>query len=300
MPRPITFSPFARFTAHVAGVYMRKHLVTDLELQKQSLSEPSAAGTSGRSPEATEETVQADFVFFDPKSDDFHGAKTLLQNYLDDQPWDLSGFVDLILAQTTVGTMVKIEDDEDDTVFAFVTALNLGRYKDQKCISQLKDYLKKVCKENLFATKLKVLLEDHAETVGLLVSQRITNLPLQLLPHLYGGLFDEISWATEDEPTAQARRSFQFVYYLIISTIYKNKAPNRKQANHGEEDIIYVKAEDELFHKLCSWSFTFPLQTRHLTPHELRNYQLMGLVMVVDVKKGQTFLQQLKAFVDDS
>ncbi|KAK4771831.1 hypothetical protein SAY86_013606 [Trapa natans] len=38
--------------------------------------------------------VHADFAFFDPKADDIHGLKILLQNYLDDEQWDLSGFVD--------------------------------------------------------------------------------------------------------------------------------------------------------------------------------------------------------------
>lgn len=56
----------------------------------------------------------------------------LLQSYLDDKVWDLSGFVDLILAQTTVGSVVKIEDDEDEGLFALLTALNLGRYKVQQ------------------------------------------------------------------------------------------------------------------------------------------------------------------------
>jgi hypothetical protein len=73
--------------------------------------------------------VQADFAFFDPKPDDFHGVKILLQSYLDNTEWDLSGFVDLILEQTTVGTVVKIEDDEDNGLFSVVSALNLGRYK---------------------------------------------------------------------------------------------------------------------------------------------------------------------------
>ena len=73
--------------------------------------------------------VQADFAFFDPKSNDFHGVKTMLQAYLDNKQWDLNGFVDLILGQTTVGTVVKIEGDEDEGVFSIVTALNLGRYK---------------------------------------------------------------------------------------------------------------------------------------------------------------------------
>lgn len=55
--------------------------------------------------------------------------KVLLKTYLDDKQWDLSGFVDLILGQTTVGTVIKIEDDEDNGVYAVASALNLGRYK---------------------------------------------------------------------------------------------------------------------------------------------------------------------------
>ena len=40
---------------------------------------------------------------------------------------------------------------------------------------------------------------EQANDVGLLVSQRVVNLPPQLLPPLYDALFDEVSWATEDE-----------------------------------------------------------------------------------------------------
>lgn len=79
-------------------------------------------------------TVQADFGFFDPKPGDFHGVKLLLQNYLDEKPWDLSGFVDLILGQTTVGTVVKLdgndelEEGDEEDLFAVISALNFGRY----------------------------------------------------------------------------------------------------------------------------------------------------------------------------
>lgn len=97
--------------------------------------------------------MQVDFGFFDPKPGDFHGVKLLLRSYLGDREWDLSGFVDLILDQTTVGTVVKSENpegeeqeegeeeeaaaagdggeaDEAEDVgpYAVITALNLGRY----------------------------------------------------------------------------------------------------------------------------------------------------------------------------
>lgn len=68
-----------------------------------------------------------DFEYFDPKPDDFHGVKALLRTYLDDEVWDVSAFTDLVLAQTTVGTVVKA--GEDDSPIGLLTCLNLGRYQ---------------------------------------------------------------------------------------------------------------------------------------------------------------------------
>lgn len=63
----------------------------------------------------------------------------------------------------------------------------------------LKEYLLKVCQEKDQVSSLRLLLGERAHEVGLLVSQRAVNLPPQLLPPLYNALFDEVSWATEDE-----------------------------------------------------------------------------------------------------
>ncbi|KAA0046330.1 protein BCCIP-like protein [Cucumis melo var. makuwa] len=202
--RPLTFSPFAR-----TSCMARNHILKTKVMKSHSKHEgngfirkspepQSESSDSSSSGEELEE-IQADFAFFDPKPDDFHGVKTLLQNYLDKTRWDDIGFSDLILGQTTVGSVVKIEGDEDSGVFGFITALNLERYKDSRSIMDLKQYLLKVCKDNERENDLKKLLEEQTSSVGLIVSQRLVNLPPQLLPPLYDALFDEISWATEDE-----------------------------------------------------------------------------------------------------
>lgn len=74
-----------------------------------------------------QDIVNVDFEFFDPKPIDFHGVKGLLGTYLDDEVWDISGLVELILAQTTVGSVIKAE--EDDNPIGVLTALNLARYQ---------------------------------------------------------------------------------------------------------------------------------------------------------------------------
>ncbi|KAL5729028.1 hypothetical protein ACHQM5_002036 [Ranunculus cassubicifolius] len=259
---------------------------------------------SGSSSEDDEEqkTVQADFSFFDPKPDDFHGVKMLLQNYLDSKQWDLSGFVDLILGQPTVGTVIKIEDTEDDTPFCIISALNLGRYKDQKCIKEFKDFMLNASPKEV-THNLRMHLEEHPHSVGLLVSQRVVNLPPQLLPPLYDALFDEVSWATEDEPTEELRKSFRFKTYLIATRIYRLKNVNRQKGTSKgskEDPIIYIKPEDELFLKLSSWSFNFALQTEQLANQELRNYKLTGLVMCVEAEKIPKFRKQLHSLIEEA
>ncbi|KAK9176641.1 hypothetical protein WN944_028660 [Citrus x changshan-huyou] len=130
---------------------------------------------------------------------------------------------------------------------------------------------------------------EQAHDVGLLVSQRVVNLPPQLLPPLHDALFDEVSWATEDEPTAELRNSFRFKCYLLVSKIYKHKNANqknnrnliRRSGSDSGDGIVYIKPEDEIFHKL-------------------KDYRLMGLVMAVEAAKISTFRQQLQSLVVES
>lgn len=314
--QPLTFSPFGRSLARVSSSYSAKHPVQYSKLINKCFSgskgdkvghhhslENETDLSQSSDVEESDGVIQADFAFFDPKPNDFHGVKVLLKTYIDDMEWDLSGFVDLILAQATVGTVIKIEGDEDDTPYSVVSALNLKRYKDHRCMKELKDYLFKLCSETNVLAKMSSLLGEQSQNVGLLVSQRVVNLPPQLLPPLYDALFDEITWATEDEPTEELRKSFLFKHYLLVTRIYELKSSSQKlkrASSSCEEPIIYIKPEDELFHKLSSWSFKFPLGTQQLPTRELRNYRLMGLVMTLEAEKVPEFRQQLHALINES
>ncbi|CAA7050598.1 unnamed protein product [Microthlaspi erraticum] len=312
-PQPLAFSPFMRFAfasstakrklPHPQDCQCSEEITFDEKLPNLSKkAKKEELSDSSDEEDSQGEDVQADFEFFDPKAKDFNGVKILLQHYLDDKEWDLTSFVDLILEQTTVGTVVKVADDEDESVFAVVTALNLGRYKDNKCFRQLKEFLVKICSEKSVASELQMLLEKKARDVGLLVSQRVMNLPPQLLPPLYDGTFDEVSWATEDEPTEELRKSFRFKTYLIVTKIYKLKNPKQRKPRRGEEEIeetVFLKPEDELFLELSSWSFTYPMRSQLVTSQEMKNYQLMGLVMAVEAKRIPEFRQMLNSLIDE-
>ncbi|KAI3407183.1 uncharacterized protein J3R85_021234 [Psidium guajava] len=325
--RPQTFSPFARSLALAAsasssskhdahesnwrtdasddgfGKNAQKDKIKQTESSEEESTHSQSSGDGDDDDDEIERVVQADFAFFDPKPSDFHGVKILLQNYLGDDEWDLSGFVDVILGQTTVGTVVKIEGAEDDGLFSAVSALNLDRYKDRRCIIELKEYLLKVCPENDVTSDLRALLNEQAQHTGLLVSQHVMNFPPQLLPPLYDALFDEVSWATEDEPTEELRNSFKFSNYLLVSKIHKLKSGSQKSKRDRnpvrDADIIFSKLEDEIFYKLSSWSFNFPLRSPPVTNNELKNYQVTGLVMALKAEKVKQFREELKSLIDE-
>ncbi|RAL37798.1 hypothetical protein DM860_000492 [Cuscuta australis] len=120
-----------------SNLYIKSSLVVEISLlefvppvngvQKQTLGgRKNSLHSHSSSDEEFEGTiVQADFEFFDPKPDDFHGVKLLLQTCLDNKQWDLSGFVNLILGQPTVGTVIKIAEDEDEGIYSVISAINL-------------------------------------------------------------------------------------------------------------------------------------------------------------------------------
>ncbi|KAK3023981.1 hypothetical protein RJ639_042871 [Escallonia herrerae] len=188
-----------------------------------------------------------------------------------------------------------------------------GKLHDNKCIAEIKEFLCKSCKEEDIINNLRSYLGEQAQDVGLLISQRVVNLPPQLLPPMYDALFDEVLWATEDEPTEELRNSFCFKYYLLISRIYKHKTADQQKS---DEAIVYIKPEDEIFHKVFD-SFNLHLHL-HLSSAPgpsvsicalsslylmrqvvLKDYRLMGLVMAVEASKVSAFRRQLKALIDE-
>lgn len=88
---------------------------------------------------------------------------------------------------------------------------------------QLKEFLLKVCQDKDVLHDLKLILGKKAPNVGLLVSQRVVNLPPQLLPPLYDALFDEVSWATEDEVGLLNTTSVPLDEFVVCFLQYSNE-----------------------------------------------------------------------------
>jgi protein BCP1 len=83
-------------------------------------------------------------------------------------------------------------------------------------MKDLKAYLLAVCGDKDTKKQLKLLLEEKASTVGLLVCRRFVNFPFEMVPKMYDSLFDEVSWATEDEVGFLFAKLIRFTPFLCV------------------------------------------------------------------------------------
>jgi hypothetical protein len=179
--------------------------------------------------------TEMDIQFFDPTEPDFHAVKLLLQNYLDTAVWSISSLVELVLAQTRVGTTVRVNDEEDGSgsrdPCGFISALNIRQHRKQECIQQIVKHVLKKCPKDgkvraVFEKALKLEAPGGpkaslAQATGLLLSERYFNLPAQMAPWLNKGLLDEVTWAVEDEKKQEDRDAFKFKQYLILTKVQR-------------------------------------------------------------------------------
>ena len=180
----------------------------------------------GSSDDESEEEIMVDFEFQDPTEIDFHGLKALLGNYLDGAEFSSSPLCDAIIAQKTVGTVIKAQGagDELDPV-AVMSVMNVQEKKDATYIKEIAAYLKNRCPKDL---KDKLNEAFTSKGVGFLINERVINIPPETASPLVEGLFDEIGWATEDEPTEELRESFNFSKYLMFSRVYRDDNPEEE------------------------------------------------------------------------
>src|SRR5450432_3599256 len=199
--------------------------------------------------------INVEFEWFNMKPDvDFHGIKILLRQLfdVDSQLFDLSALTDLILSQPTIGSTVKVEGDETDP-YAFLTILNIQEHRQKPVIKDLTDYLVGKSGSNGSLSKLSSLLTSSSAQVGLLLTERLINMPAEIAPPMYAMLVDEIESAVDD------KEPYEFTHYLIISKTYlevesmldQEDAPRqqKKKAGKNAKEVFYFHPEDEILHR---------------------------------------------------
>ncbi|KAL4920515.1 p21-C-terminal region-binding protein-domain-containing protein [Aspergillus aurantiobrunneus] len=209
--------------------------------------------------------VNVDFEWFDPQPEvDFHGLKHLIRQLFDNdaQEFDLSALADMILAQPLLGSTVKV-DGKDSDPYAFLTVLNLQEHSDKQAIKDLTAYLKRKATGNdSLAPLAELLSQTPIPPIGLILTERLINMPCEVVPPMYTMLQEEMAWAIEE------KEPYNFSHYLIVSKTYEeveskldmeeSRPQKKKKKAAGEKgERFFFHPEDEVLerHALCSGAY---------------------------------------------
>lgn len=188
---------------------------------------------------------------------------------------------DLILAQPLLGSTVKVDGNETDA-YAFLSVINLQEHKQKPAITKLIQYLKtKSLSKPQLQPLAELLSSPEIPPVGLILTERLINVPAEVVPPMYTMLLEEIQWALEDgEP-------YNFSHYLIISKTYTEVAskldeeddrPKKKKKARSFE-TMYFHPEDEVFHRhaICHSNFEYTTKQDEGHSDSKRAFQELGI-----------------------
>jgi len=252
------------------------------------------------------DVINVDFELFNYDSQiDFHGVKTLLRQLFDAdaQLLDLSGLSDLIVEQNTIGSTCKVDDKANDA-YAFLTVLNASEHRAKKPVAQLIEYLSDRARASTgskLAEKVPEVLAADKAVVGLVLAERLLNMPAEVIPPMWSMMIDEIEAAVED------KEPYEFTHYLVVSRAYLEVASTldeRKQKKAREESRLqHFHPEDEEMskHAVAAGTYTFTKEGDAVADSK-RAFQEMGVkpqgyMMLIEASKFEAAVKAVGDYV---
>ncbi|KAI8947740.1 putative actin cytoskeleton organization and vesicular protein [Xylaria longipes] len=240
--------------------------------------------------------VNVDFEWFNfNEKIDFHGTKSLIRQLFDVDAtlFDVSALADLILSQSSIGSTIKTDGEEADP-FAFMTALNVQEHREKKPMAQLISYLSEKAKGVESLAPIVPSLLASGQHVGLVLSERLINMPSEIAPPLYTMLIEEIQDAVE------YKEPYEFTHYLVVSKTYHEiestlvEERKKKKGKQENATLYYFHPEDEVLQKHAVAHGSYPFtKIDDTVADSKRAFQEMGVMPM-----GSMILIEASKFAD--
>jgi len=116
------------------------------------------------------------------------------------------------------------------------------------------------------APLVQLLSQSTIPPIGLILTERLINVPSEVVPPMYTMLIEEIQWAIQD------KEPYDFSHYLILSKTYtevpskldgEDDRPKKKtKAPGGTFETMYFHPEDEVLQRyaICSGGFDYSIK----------------------------------------
>jgi protein BCP1 len=191
--------------------------------------------------------------------------------------------------------------------------LRLTRYQKKPFVLKIVDYLKRKAASNLSLSTLSELLSQSALLpIGLILTERLINVPAEVTPPMYTMLLEEIQWALEE------KEPYTFSHYLILSKTYTEIAskldveddrPKKKKKKKATacSETFYFHPEDEIFHKhaICRGGYDYNTRQDEGHSDSKRAFQEMGIkpqghMILIEAPKFAAAVQEVAGYFKPS
>ena len=181
-------------------------------------------------------------------------------NFLENDLLNTTELADLVVEQSNVGSTIKVADSAEvygfisvinmhqhhvSSLLAFFSCLcNLQEFKNKESVQQIWKYLMNKIPNATLQEQFRSLMEDSTHPLGLILNERMVNVPYELAPHLHHTLFDEIAMAHQEEVRASFVSSFFLFIFLSLSAFFQYPLiPDGFHYDHkrGTPDTIILK-----------------------------------------------------------
>ena len=245
-----------------------------------------------------DEIENVEFNFSNILENDYHSLKSLLQPNFMFENINVGQLADLLIAQhEDVGTTIRA-DDQIFGLFSYVPlSSNLAKKGHSSFIDEFYNFLKLKCKNADEANKNKILeiIGDKNVNLGLIISERIVNLPEETIPPALGLATKEINECREVEEKDYDKR-FDFDYLILISKFVKiigESNKNNKKAKKDEKlngnNEAYYKFETPLFFKKTVASIEYKIPYKEKNMDVLENSNQPQYVKILFIKAKDYF-----------
>ncbi|KAG8220724.1 p21-C-terminal region-binding protein-domain-containing protein [Butyriboletus roseoflavus] len=260
--------------------------------------------------EQTSALVDVNFDYYNvDATNDYHAIHRLVVQLLGPdaeriQTGPLTDAVATVAEESGVGSTVKTEEEESDP-YAILTVLSCHNHPG---LQGLIDYvLSKTSTDQGFHDTLSSLLQHYPQHhVGLVLSERLVNMPVQVMPPMYRMLSEEIDEAIEEG------QAYSFTHYIFISRVYR-LSPEEEEAmlvsqrnskryrstSHLEtkpsKDGIYgFHPEDEEIIQHATHTVTYAFTDAQPRDTESVGLDLAGRAMLVPAEKFKALVKKIE------
>ena len=250
-----------------------------------------------------EEIENVEFNFSNILEADYQSLKSLLQPNFQFENINVGDLADLLISQhEDVGTTIRA-DGQIFGLFSYVPlSSNLAKKNHSPFINDFYKYIKIKANKADDINKKKILeiMEDKNLNLGLIISERIVNLPEETVPPALGLATKEINECREVEEKDYDKR-FDFDYLIFITKFVKIIGESRKDNKKLKKDDkqmenneAYYKFEAPFFLKkaVASIEYKIPYKEKNLDILENSNQPQYIKILFIKAKEYYDTIQE--------